>query len=121
MSKEDSIQSDTERSASSERSTEHWCALEEFAQRDLKSYQSHRERTAYRAGLSMAAAVCDHVAVDYGASKPVTKKAANRFVVAQICGDRIMGFHQQVKSSDDRDVDTERAGVSVNQTTEETE
>lgn len=61
-----------------------------------EAYTTDRERAAYRAGMSSAAAVCDQVAREtWGRGRRKTEQSA----VAALCGDRIWELRARITTS----------------------
>lgn len=68
--------------------------IEDLIDRECgQSYTTPKERAAYRAGLSTAAAACDYVAAEYGSK---TKLAREKSAAAKLCGDMLTGLRARI-------------------------
>ena len=69
--------------------------------RDVAIYQTESERAAYRAGMSTAAAICDHLATELGRdnqSRGRLNQIGEAIVsAARTCGDRIWDWRAKIK------------------------
>ena len=73
----------------------------EFFARDVAAYTTERERAAYRAGMSSAAAICDRIAEEAEDSntsrKRLTNVGAALVAIAKQCGDEIWKARETIK------------------------
>ena len=75
--------------------------VKDFIARDLTAYATDRERAAYRAGMSSAAAICDALKAEIVKDNTsqrgrLTKTGASLAMIAEIAGDRITEVRETV-------------------------
>lgn len=111
------VQAGIEPSASSEKFTRsaengpsRWSGVERFFRNDIGIYQSAEERAAYRAGLSMAMAICDNLAAELHEDK-----RNKTWVAAKACGDKIELFYKESRRNGERISGTSDSADSLNQ------
>jgi len=100
----DAYQADTSPSGSTEkfnRAAENgpsrWSGVERFFRNDIGIYQTASERAAYRAGLSMAMAICDNLAAELHEDK-----RNKTWFAAKACGDKIEIFYRDSRRNGER-------------------
>lgn len=76
-----------------------WIGVERFFRNDIGIYQTDGERAAYRAGLSMAMAICDNLAAELHEDK-----RNKTWVAAKACGDKIELFYKESRRNGDRSI-----------------